>query len=103
MEEIQIIAGLKEGNEKVFRQLVADYQLLVINTCFGIIQNREDAEDIAQEVFIEIYRSIHKFRSDSKLSTWIYRIAINKSLNFIRDNKRDKRFQSFEDVFERSF
>jgi len=70
----------------------------VVNTCFGLLQNREDAEDIAQDVFIEVYRNIQNFRAQSKLSTWLYRIAVNRSLNHIHDNRKNKWFQSFEDV-----
>ncbi len=97
MSDSEIIEQLKQGNEQAFKKLVVTYQKLVVNTCFGIVHIREDAEDIAQEVFIEVYRSILKFRADSKLSTWLYRIAINRSLNHIRDNKKNKWFQSFED------
>jgi RNA polymerase sigma-70 factor (ECF subfamily) len=64
----------------------------VYNTCLGILQNDADAEEIAQDVFIEVYKSVQKFRGDSKLSTWIYRIATTKSLELIRKNKRQKRF-----------
>ena len=99
MDELENIQKLLAGNEEAFRELVKNYQKMVVNTCFGMVHNQEDAEDIAQEVFIEVYRSIHKFRSDSKLSTWVYRIAVNKSLNYIRDNKKNKWFQNLEDVF----
>ncbi len=98
MSEAEIITKLIAGDETAFKQLVVQYQQLVVNTCFGMVHNTEDAEDIAQEVFIEVYRSVHKFRADSKLSTWLYRIAVNRSLNFIRDNKKNKWFQSFEDA-----
>jgi RNA polymerase sigma-70 factor (ECF subfamily) len=77
---------------------VENYQKLVVNTCFGMVHNTEDAEDIAQEVFIEVFRSIQNFRADSKISTWLYRIAVNRSLNFIRDNKRKKWYHSIEDI-----
>ncbi|MBT3385226.1 MAG: sigma-70 family RNA polymerase sigma factor [Prolixibacteraceae bacterium] len=97
MSETEIIRKLQQGNEQAFKELVENYQKLVVNTCFGMVHNIEDAEDIAQEVFIEVFRSIHKFRADSKLSTWLYRMSVNRSLNFIRDNKRSKWFQSFED------
>jgi len=97
MSETEIIHKLQQGNEQAFRQLVEDYQGMVVNTCFGMVHNTEDAEDIAQEVFIEVFRSIQNFRADSKLSTWLYRIAVNRSLNFIRDNKKNKWFRSFED------
>ena len=98
MTENEIIQKLLQGNEQAFKLLVENYQKRVVNTCFGLVHSIEDAEDIAQEVFIEVFRSIQNFRADSKLSTWLYRIAVNRSLNFIRDNKRRKWFQSFEDI-----
>jgi RNA polymerase sigma-70 factor (ECF subfamily) len=98
MSGAEIIKKLQEGDEKAFRQLVEKYQQLVVNTCFGLVHNTEDAEDIAQDVFIEVFLSIHKFRSDSKISTWLYRIAVNRSLNFIRDNKRRKWFRSVDET-----
>ena len=97
MGEAEIIEKLKQEDENAFRQLVEKYQQLVVNTCFGLVHNMEDAEDIAQDVFIEVHRSIHKFRANSRLSTWLYRIAVNRSLNHIRDNKRRKWFQPLED------
>ena len=98
MTETEIIQKLQQGNEQAFKQLVENYQKLVVNTCFGMVHNTEDAEDIAQEVFIEVFRSIQNFRADSKISTWLYRIAVNRSLNFIRDNKRKKWHHSIKDV-----
>lgn len=97
MSDTKIIEQLKQGNETAFKSLVDNHQKLVVNTCYGLVQNREDAEDIAQDVFIEVYRKIHDFREDSKLSTWLYRIAVNRSLNHIRDNKKHRWFRSFED------
>lgn len=98
MTETEIIQKLQQGNEQAFKQLVENYQKLVVNTCFGMVHNIEDAEDIAQEVFIEVFRSIQNFRADSKITTWLYRIAVNRSLNFIRDNKRKKWIHSIEDL-----
>ena len=98
MTEAEIIEKLRNGSEAAFRHLVENYQQRVINVCFGMLHNMEDAEDVAQEVFIEVHRSIQKFRADSKISTWLYRIAVNRSLNFIRDNKKRKWFKSFDDV-----
>ncbi len=100
MTETEIIQKLTEGDEQVFKQLVEHYNKMVINTCYGMVHNTEDAEDIAQDVFIEVFRSIQNFRADSKISTWLYRIAVNRSLNFIRDNKKRKWFQSFEDALK---
>lgn len=97
------IQALQDGNKDAYRQLVETYQDQVVNTCYGFVQKREDAEDLAQEVFIEVFRSVNKFRKDAKLSTWVYRISVNKSLEFIRYNKRKKRFawkQSLSDMTE---
>ena len=88
------IEQLHEFDETAFRKLVDDYRNMVFRTCFGIVRNADDADDLAQEVFIEVFNSIATFRADSKVSTWLYRIAINKSLNFIRSQKRKRFFQS---------
>lgn len=100
MTNTEIIAQLKQGNQMAFKQLVETYQKLVVNTCYGLVQNREDAEDIAQDVFIEVYRNVQQFRADSKLSTWLYRIAVNRSLNHIRNNKKHRWFQLGNDSEE---
>jgi len=98
-ELIQQIVDKK--NQKAFEDLVNRYQLLVIKTCMGFTSSYADAEDLAQEVFIEVYQSLEKFRNEAKLSTWIYRIAINKSLNFIRKQKRERFFKSIESFFNK--
>jgi len=100
MSESEIIKKLKQGNESAFKELVNNYRQMVVNTCFGLLHNTEDAEDVAQDVFIEVFRSAENFRGDAKISTWLYRIAVNRSLNFIRDNKKRRWFQSFDDVVE---
>jgi RNA polymerase sigma-70 factor (ECF subfamily) len=83
---------------RFFSELVAEHQDMVVNTCYRFVFNREDAEDLAQEVFIEVHRSLDKFREESKLSTWIYRIAVTKSLDHLRKLKRKKRFSSLKRV-----
>ncbi|WP_407926791.1 RNA polymerase sigma factor [Candidatus Chlorobium masyuteum] len=80
------------SKEELFRSLVAEHQEMVINTCYRFVFNREDAEDLAQDVFVEVFRSLEQFREESKLSTWIYRIAVTKSLDHLRRIKRVKRF-----------
>lgn len=100
MQDLEIIEHILKNRSSGFKTLVDKYQLMVVNTCYGFVHNKEDAEDIAQEVFIEVHRSIHKFRKESKLSTWLYRISINKSLNYIRDNKKNSWFQSLDILFD---
>lgn len=86
-----LVDELKDGDEGAFKQLVDDYQDRVYNTCISFVKNADDADDLTQEVFIEVFNSIHKFREKAKLSTWIYRITVNKSLEYLRKMKRKKR------------
>jgi RNA polymerase sigma factor (sigma-70 family) len=89
--DIQEISGLREGNEAAFKRLFEQFSDRVFNTSLGLLQHRENAEDITQEVFVEIFRSIARFRGDCSLSTWIYRITVRKSLEFLRAGRRRKR------------
>ena len=83
-----------------------DFELLfkanckkVFNLSLNIVQSIEDAEDITQEVFIEVFHSQNNFKEKSMVSTWIYRIAVNKSLDFLRAKKRKKRFAFITQLF----
>ena len=91
MTEEHFIDLLKKGDQDAFRTLLSQYSDRVFNTALGLLQHQEDAEDITQEVFVEVYQSIPAFRLQSKLSTWIYRITVTKSLELLRSNKRKKR------------
>ena len=95
MSETEFIHLLRRRDEQAFQQLIVEQRSRVFNTCFNILQSIEDGEDVCQDVFIEIFQSISKFKGDSQLSTWIYRIAITKSLEFLRKKNRKKRFGFF--------
>ena len=97
--EKDFLQNLKRGEDRAFKILVEQHQEKVRNTCYRIVNNKEDAEDVAQDVFVEIYRSVKHFRKDAQLSTWIYRIAVNKSLDFIRKKRRKKRFGQVLSLF----
>lgn len=99
MNELELIQQLRAGDEQAFKSLVTNYQDLVYNTALGIVQNSEDAEDVAQEVFIQVFRSIDQFKGDARLSTWIYRITTTKALDHIRSRKRKKRFAFITSLF----
>jgi len=94
--EQQLIEALKSGRS--FEKLVNLYHKQVINVCYRFTPNNEDAEDTAQEVFIEVYNSVKNFRGDSKLSTWLYRIAVTKSLDLLRKRNAKKSFAFFNFV-----
>ena len=90
----------QEFNLTDFQSIVENLQEKVRNTCFRYVNNVEDADDIAQEVFIQVYESMSNFREESQLSTWVYRIAVNKSLDFLRNKKRKKRFGKLTSLFK---
>ena len=98
MTEGEYIEGLKRGDEKVFREFVDQYQLSLLKLCIGFLHNQEDAKDIVQDVFIEVFQSIGQFRGDALLSTWLFRIAVNKSMNQIRKNKNKRILSNIDSV-----
>ena len=81
MHEKEMIEAILKGDQKAFKLLVDTYQLMVVNTCYAFVHDRDEAEDIAQDVFVQVFESLGKFRFESKLSTWLYRIAVNRSIN----------------------
>jgi len=92
MNEVELIEKIKRGERDLFKELVDKYKDMVFNICFGFVKNKEDAEDITQDVFFTIYKNIKGFKFESKIYTWIYRIAVNRSLNHIRNRKLSRIF-----------
>lgn len=78
-----------------FSEMYDNYKSLVYNVALSYVQNAEDAEEITQDVFIQLFQSIDTFKQQSTLKTWIYRITINKSLDFLKHKKSQKRFFIF--------
>lgn len=100
MTNSSFVPAIQTNDAETFRSIVLQHQDMVVNTCLGIVSHLADAEDIAQDVFIEVYRSLHKFRGEAKVSTWLYRIAINRSIDFLRKKKRKSWVSSFQATFE---
>ncbi|MGK0252632.1 MAG: RNA polymerase sigma factor (sigma-70 family) [Mariniflexile sp.] len=94
----EFITELKNHSQKAYGKLLDDFQQKVFATCISFVPNQKDAEDIAQEVFVEVFNSINKFKGNSKLSTWIYRITTNKCLEFIRRNNTKNRFGFLQSI-----
>jgi len=84
MSDQELVKAVIRGDNSAMRDLISKYQELVLNTCFKVLQSREDAEDIAQEVFIETYRSAAGLRYEDNISFWLYRISLNKSINHLK-------------------
>ena len=95
------IQELKAGNENAFRLLMKLHGKGIFNLCLGMIPNREDAEDITQDVFIEAYRYIGSFREGSQIKTWLSRIALNKCYDHIKYSKRQKRYGIMQSLFDK--
>lgn len=99
MGEQELVDALKNGSEEAFKIMVTSWQDMVYNTALGLVQSEMDAEDVAQEVFVKAWESIGGFKGESKLSTWLYRITVTKSLDFLRSRKRKKRFAYVQSLF----
>ena len=96
--ELKMDAVKTTNRHMDFKSLVQKHQERVRTTCFRFVKNPQDADDVAQDVFIQVFESLHHFREDAEVSTWIYRIAVNKSLDFLRKQKRKKRFAQITSI-----
>ena len=99
MEDKKLVKDLRNGNEDDFRFLVENYKKYIFNNIVSTIQNIEEADDLTQEVFIQVFKSIDNFKEKSSLSTWIYRITLSKCYEHIRYKKRKKRFSQLVNLF----
>ena len=84
-----------KSNQSNFIAIYNQYKVLVYNVALHYLQNVEDAEEITQDVFVQVHNSLDSFKENSSLKTWIYRITINKSLDFIKHKNSVKRFFIF--------
>ena len=86
-------------NEQAFKDFITQHQQRVYNTALNLLQNAEDAEEITQDVFIEAWNKAHTFKGEAQVSTWLYRITVNKSIDHLRSKKRKKRFAFVQSLF----
>ncbi|OPZ29232.1 MAG: ECF RNA polymerase sigma factor SigW [Lentisphaerae bacterium ADurb.BinA184] len=87
LSDAEIIARFKDGDVAIFQKLVDRYAGRAYQIAYGVLGSREDAEEVAQDVFVRIFRSLGRFRGDSEFTTWMYRIAMNLARNKYRWNK----------------
>ncbi|MCG8460364.1 MAG: RNA polymerase sigma factor [Holophagales bacterium] len=90
--ERELLERARQGDREAFRALVERHQHEVYYLALGLLRDRDDAEDVAQEVFLRAYRSLSRFRGDSELGTWLYRVT----LNACRDHQRKGRFMKLQ-------
>lgn len=98
-EEILILVA--KGDKNAFGQLYALFKDKVYNTSISYLQQDNDAEEITQDVFVEVYHNAGTYKGGASVSTWIYRITVNKCLDRIRYNNRQKRFSFITSIFNK--
>ena len=86
-QETQIIHKIIGGDTQAFAMVVDRYKDLVFTLAIRMMKNREEAEEVSQDTFIKVYKALPKFKGDSKLSTWVYKVAYNTCLDRIKKNK----------------
>jgi len=96
-EEQELVMRAKSGDLAAYDDLVRRYQERIYATVYHMTSNHEDANDLAQETFLKAYRALKSFKGDSSFYTWIYRIAVNKTINFLKQ-RRNRTHMSLNDV-----
>jgi RNA polymerase sigma factor (sigma-70 family) len=86
-DDLELLREFQSGSERAFNELVLKHRQAVYRTAVGLLGGPDDADDIAQEVFIKVYQSASAFRGDSAVYTWIYRITVNLCLNRLRSRR----------------
>jgi RNA polymerase sigma-70 factor, ECF subfamily len=94
-----IINRILAGERNNYQLLVERYQSMVFRICLGFVHSKEDADDLTQEVFILAYQSLMKFKGEASFSTWLYRIAVNASLNKVRGLSRFNFLKPIDSLF----
>ncbi|MBK9043609.1 MAG: RNA polymerase sigma factor [Saprospiraceae bacterium] len=87
-DDQDLIQNILSGQLPAFEQLVEKYQNMVFTLAFRVLQNHEDAEEVAQDVFVKVFNSLKNFQQKSNFKTWLYRIVYNESINRLRSRKK---------------
>lgn len=101
LDETGTIKRIAQGDQEALERLYRQYSEVVYNTLISYTKNAEDAEELLQDVFITLFDTAHKFRFDSSLSTWIYRVTVNKALDFLRKKNAAKRKGIFSSLYRK--
>jgi RNA polymerase sigma factor (sigma-70 family) len=102
LSDNEIISTVLSGNQQAYATLVTRYQNYVFTLTLRMIKSREDAEEVAQDVFIKAYKYLPNFRGDAKFSTWLYTIVNNTCITYLRKKRPDIHSLDNEQVFERA-
>lgn len=96
-EDAKLVAAAKTGDMQAYDELIRRYQDRIYATIYHMTSNHEDANDLAQETFIKAFQALKSFKGDSSFYTWVYRIAVNKTINFLKSRK-NKQSLSLNDL-----
>jgi len=96
-EDFELLAKFKKGDQQAFELLVRKYKTTVFNTIYSVMGNAQEADDIAQEVFLKVYTKADSFKGESSFSTWLYRITVNRCIDELR--RRKNKIISYETEF----
>lgn len=96
-EEQVLVQRARDGELAAYDELIQRYQERIYATVYHMTANHEDANDLAQETFIKAFKALNSFKGDSSFYTWIYRIAVNKTINFLKQ-RRNRTHMSLNDV-----
>lgn len=97
-DEVKLVHKAKKGSIAAFEELILEYETKIYNIAYRMLHNEEDAKDLSQEIFVKVFENIHKFKGDSKFSTWLYRIATNTCIDELRRRKGKEVYSIDEEV-----
>lgn len=97
LSERALVARLKVGDERAFEEILRRYELKVFNLTRGLLRHDDDAQDALQDTFLSVFKNIGRFKGDSSLSTWIYRIAVNSALMKMRKRRHEQKHVAIEE------
>lgn len=98
VDDRQLVRQSQEGRLSAFDELIRRYQERVYATVYHMTSNHEDANDLTQEAFVKAYKAINSFKGDSSFFTWVYRIAVNKTINFLKQRRNRHNNLSLNDL-----
>ena len=92
--DVELMLATQSGDEEAFSELVLRHRTAIVNLTHRYLRNRADADDLAQEVFVKVYRARKRYRPEAKFTTWLYRVAVNACLNEVRNRKNRPTFRA---------
>lgn len=97
-DDLELVRRAKEDDMRAYDELIRRYQQRIYGTVYNMTSNHEDTNDLVQETFIKAHRALKSFKGDSSFFTWIYRIAVNKTINFLKQRKNRSGGMSLNDL-----